>query len=95
MSAQSSQRSIFRGIRVAGTPTISAHRASNAIGFFRAFEQRRASGRLRRQTAHRQIRTKRSIIERQRDGRHLEYYPSTKAGQVHSDSGLAHLSGSV
>jgi hypothetical protein len=44
MSAPSSQRSIFRGIRVAGTPTISAHRASNAIGFFRAFEKRRASG---------------------------------------------------
>lgn len=43
MSAQSSQRSIFRCIRVAGTPTISAHRASNAIGFFRAFEKRRAS----------------------------------------------------
>ena len=82
MSAQSSQRSIFRGIRVAGTPTISAHMASNAIGFFPSVRKTKSFWRLRRQTAHRQIGTKRSIIERQRDGRHLEYYPSTKAGQV-------------
>jgi len=44
MSAQSSQRSIFGSIRVAGTPAISAHKASNAIGFLRTFEKRRASG---------------------------------------------------
>ena len=44
MITQSLQRPIFRGIRVAGTPTISADRASNAMGLFRAFEKRRASG---------------------------------------------------
>ena len=44
MSAQSSQWSISGNIKVEGIPAISAHKASNAIGFLRAFEKRRASG---------------------------------------------------
>ena len=82
MSAQSSQWSISGSIKVEGTPAISAHKASNAIGFFTSVRKAQSFWRLRRQTGHRQIETKRSIIERQKDGRHLEYYPSTKAGQV-------------
>ena len=83
MSAQSSQWSISGSIKVEGTPAISAHKASNAIGFFTSVRKAQSFWRLRRQTGHRQIETKRSIIERQKDGRHSEYYPSTKAGQVH------------
>ncbi len=84
MSAQSSQWSISGSIKVEGTPAISAHKASNAIGFFTSVRKAQSFWRLRRQTGHRQIETKRSIIERQKDGRHSEYYPSTKAGQVHA-----------
>ena len=84
MSAQSSQWSISGSIKVEGTPAISAHKASNAIGFFTSVRKAQSFWRLRRQTGHRQIETKRSIIERQKDGRHSEYYPSTKAGQVHT-----------
>lgn len=86
MSAQSSQWSISGSIKVEGTPAISAHKASNAIGFFTSVRKAQSFWRLRRQTGHRQIETKRSIIERQKDGRHLEYYPSTKAGQVQATS---------
>ena len=88
MSAQSSQWSISGSIKVEGTPAISAHKASNAIGFFTSVRKAQSFWRLRRQTGHRQIETKRSIIERQKDGRHSEYYPSTKAGQVHSSFAL-------
>ena len=44
MSAQSYQWSISGSIKVEGIPAISAHKASNAIGFLRAFEKRRTSG---------------------------------------------------
>ena len=82
MTLKSRCGSISGDSEVAAPPSNAAPRLSNAFAFLSTRSKTKNFWRLRRRTTHRQTEYQRSIIQSKETERKLEYYPSTKPGQV-------------